>query len=119
MSSHNSSPIPKTRVERVDDKPAHGEVAGTEAHELRLEDAQPDEVAIIPEAGTLEHTGTAISGDVPATVLETSPGSLPGPYSAEFEEKRKADAAPDVVITPGGTQSSDGSESTGTGTANP
>ncbi|QIW97962.1 hypothetical protein AMS68_003480 [Peltaster fructicola] len=37
-------PIPKTVVERVDDKPAHGEVEGTAAHEKRLADAEPDEV---------------------------------------------------------------------------
>lgn len=42
--SSGGPPIPKTVVERVDDKPAHGEVEGTKAHEKRLADAEPDEV---------------------------------------------------------------------------
>lgn len=39
----SGSPVPRTVVERVDSKPAHGEVEGTAAHELRLADAEPDE----------------------------------------------------------------------------
>ncbi|KAK0327321.1 hypothetical protein LTR82_002084 [Friedmanniomyces endolithicus] len=44
------TPVPKTVVERVDEKPAHGEVEGTLAHEMRLADAEPDEVLLAPEA---------------------------------------------------------------------
>lgn len=36
-------------IERVDDKPAHGEVPGTAAFELRKADAEPDEVRKAPE----------------------------------------------------------------------
>lgn len=36
-------------VERVDDKPAHGEVPGTAAYEMRKADAEPDEVIQAPE----------------------------------------------------------------------
>lgn len=43
------SPVPKTVVERVDDKPAYGEVEGTEAKEMRMADAMPDEVRKAPE----------------------------------------------------------------------
>ena len=42
------TPIPKTVVERVDDKPAHGEVKGTEAYEIRRADAEPDEIVRSP-----------------------------------------------------------------------
>jgi len=35
-------PIPVTKVEKVDSKPAHGEIPGTKAFELRRGDAQPD-----------------------------------------------------------------------------
>lgn len=50
------SPVPKTIVERVDDKPAYGEVDGTAAKEMRMADATPDEVRKAPEAArkTLE-----------------------------------------------------------------
>lgn len=42
------TPIPKTVVERVDNKPAHGEVEGTLAKEMRSADAEPDEVRQAP-----------------------------------------------------------------------
>lgn len=38
--------------------------------------------------------------NVPTTLVEESSGDLPGPHSAEFEAKRKADATPDVVVSP-------------------
>ncbi|KAK5134723.1 hypothetical protein LTR08_006238 [Meristemomyces frigidus] len=41
--------IPKVVVERVDDAPAHGEVEGTLAREMRMADAEPDEVRRAPE----------------------------------------------------------------------
>lgn len=47
-STPGGSPIPKTVVERVDDKPAHGEVEGTLAREMRMADAKPDEVRRAP-----------------------------------------------------------------------
>lgn len=45
-----SSPIPRTVVERVDDRPAHGEVEGTAAREMRLADAEPDEIKLVPQS---------------------------------------------------------------------
>ena len=45
------SPVPKTVVERVDLEPAHGEVDGTAAKEMRLADAVPDEVRVAPKGG--------------------------------------------------------------------
>lgn len=44
------SPIPRTVVERVDDRPAHGEVEGTAAREMRLADAEPDEIKLVPQS---------------------------------------------------------------------
>jgi len=52
-STPGDRPIPRTRVERVDSKPSHGEVPGTEAYEKRREDAQPD---IIEEVGDVQGT---------------------------------------------------------------
>lgn len=43
-------PIPKTVVEKVEpDHPSHGEVPGTEAYEIRTQDATPDEVRTAPD----------------------------------------------------------------------
>ena len=39
-----SSSIPKTVVDKVDERPSHGEVEGTLAKEMRSADAAPDEV---------------------------------------------------------------------------
>ena len=35
-------PIPRTVVTRVDSKPSHGEVPGTDAYKIRVADAEPD-----------------------------------------------------------------------------
>lgn len=35
-------PVPRTVITRVDSKPSHGEVPGTEAFEIRKGDAKPD-----------------------------------------------------------------------------
>lgn len=62
-STPGGTPIPKMIVERVDDKPAHGEVPGTAAFEMRKADAEPDEVRQAPEeaSATLERTSTALA----------------------------------------------------------
>lgn len=44
--------IPRTVVERVDDRPAHGEVEGTLAKELRGADAEPDELVVVGDVET-------------------------------------------------------------------
>ncbi|KAM0719806.1 hypothetical protein Q7P37_003940 [Cladosporium fusiforme] len=48
--SGSNSPIPRTVVERVDSRPAHGEVDGTPAKELRMADAEPDEIKLVPQS---------------------------------------------------------------------
>lgn len=42
--SSDQIPVPKTVVTKVDGEPSHGEVPGTEAHEIRKADAEPDAV---------------------------------------------------------------------------
>lgn len=103
MSPTIASPIPKTRVERVDDQPAHGEVPGTEAYKIREGDAAPDEIAIIPEQDSAA-APTAHTADIPTTVVEEAPGDIPGGHTAEFERKREADAQPDQLIGAGGEE---------------
>jgi len=105
--SESGSPIPKTRVERVDDRPAHGEVPGTEAHALREKDAQPDEIALIPSDD--DKSSSSASEDVPATVVEEASGSV-GEHSQEFLDKRQADAAPDVLVGADGIEKSNNDE---------
>lgn len=102
-----TSPIPRTRVEKVDDIPSHGQIPGSPAYEMRKQDAVPDEVAILLEGRlskrdslqNLSHTpgGTPIPRTVVEKIDPTSPshGELPG---TEAYEKRTADAKPDVVL---------------------
>jgi len=40
--SSEEVPVPRTVITRVDSKPAHGEVPGTEAYDMRKGDAEPD-----------------------------------------------------------------------------
>lgn len=123
------SPIPITRVERVDDKAAHGEVPGTPAYNLRTQDAVPDEVEIVPE-GRRPRSGTQsrsrASSMLDASSRPQTPGGSPIPRTivdrvdnkpshGEVEgtlakEMRMADAEPDEVRTPvqGAVASSDG-----------
>ncbi|KAL3450621.1 hypothetical protein BJX65DRAFT_304793 [Aspergillus insuetus] len=102
-----ASPVPRTRVEKVDDTPSHGEIPGTSAYEKRELDAVPDEVEVISRsrspstAGQRRRSLTPGGGTaVPRTVVEKvdpdqpSYGDVPG---TEAYEKRKADAVPDVV----------------------
>jgi hypothetical protein len=119
-----ASPVPKTRVERVDDEPAYGEVPGTQAYQLREGDAAPDEIAVIPEqndADAAPEPSSTTPGTVPVTVVEEAPGGEPSKHSDEFESKREADAAPDVVLKPEGEDKGEtgeeGAGTTGTGVA--
>ncbi|KAI0396067.1 hypothetical protein F5Y17DRAFT_473529 [Xylariaceae sp. FL0594] len=101
------SPIPRTRVERVDDEPAYGEVPGTEAYNKRTEDATPDEIAIIPD----EHSPPPSAnrspspGDrpIPKTVVDET-DDAPGSSTHHYHEHlHQADATPDFVRKPDGT----------------
>ncbi|KAJ4322409.1 hypothetical protein N0V94_002396 [Neodidymelliopsis sp. IMI 364377] len=108
-----TSPIPITRVERVDDEPAHGEVPGTAAYNMRTQDAVPDEVEIVPDgqrSRSASHVsisdrpltpgGTPMS-PIPKTVVEKidpdqpSHGDVPGTLA---HQQRLADAAPDIIV---------------------
>lgn len=108
--SDATSPIPMTRVERVDDSAAYGEVPGTDAYKKRTQDAVPDELEIVPD-GTRSRSASRLSQEdrpltpggtpVPALIVEKvdpdepSYGDVPG---TEAHEKRLADAEPDVVL---------------------
>ncbi|KAH7086033.1 hypothetical protein BKA63DRAFT_500951 [Paraphoma chrysanthemicola] len=105
-----TSPIPITRVERVDDDPAYGEVPGTDAYKKRTQDAVPDEVEIVPEGARSRSASRVSSSDrpltpggtpVPKTVVEKidpsqpSYGDVPGTLA---HQQRLADAEPDIIV---------------------
>lgn len=105
-----TSPIPITRVERVDDEPAHGEVPGTEAYKMRTQDAVPDEVEIVPDGQRSRSTSRVSASDrpltpggtpIPKTIVEKidpdkpSYGDVPGTHAHQL---RLADAQPDVIL---------------------
>lgn len=101
--SPGTSPIPKTRVEKVDDEPSYGEVPGTEAYRMREGDAEPDEIAIQENKSEEETSSDAVpppspgGQPIPKTVVEEVSGTS-GPHSEEYAEKRKADAPADLVL---------------------
>ncbi|KAF7960588.1 hypothetical protein EAE96_000266 [Botrytis aclada] len=108
-----SPTVPTTRIEKVDDEPSYGEVPGTQAYNMRAEDAEPDRVAMAPEFDTIARARRpSTPGDlpIPITVVEKidpdtpSHGEVPG---TPAYEKRKADAVPDLVLdsTPGRSRS--------------
>ncbi|KEQ60165.1 uncharacterized protein M437DRAFT_55106 [Aureobasidium melanogenum CBS 110374] len=101
--------IPVTRVEKVDDEPRHGEVPGTEAYNIRSQDAVPDEIEIVPDGTRSRSTSRVSESDRPVTpggtpvphlVVEKvdpsapSHGDVPG---TDAYEMRTADAQPDEV----------------------
>jgi len=108
QNSGNASPlVPLTRVEKIDDKPSHGEVPGTEAYNKRERDAGPDKVAVVLDANDLELNP---SSPIPKTLgwqpisttlvekmdsFSPSHGEAPGTI---VHEKRAADAVPDMVV---------------------
>lgn len=117
--SGRSSPIPRTRVEKVDHDPRHGDVPGTAAYEIREQDAVPDEIEVVPEGSHSRSQSTADKPDqstltpdtsTPLTLVEkvdpNSPsyGDVPGTFAYE---QRKADAVPDVVTRGSESDSND------------
>ncbi|CAG8277911.1 unnamed protein product [Penicillium olsonii] len=107
--SGRTSPVPRTRVEKVDSDAQLGEVPGTAAFETRGQDAVPDEVEVIPEGTHSQNDSAAGSEDqplesegspIPRTMVEKvdpdepSYGEVPGTLA---NEKRLADAVPDMV----------------------
>ena len=104
------SPVPRTRVEKVDDCPRYGEVPGSPAYLNRASDAVPDEVEVVGDRPLhkdeeAHSTRNSINASpVPRTVVEkidpseASYGETPG---TPAYEARMADSAPDSIIRVG------------------
>lgn len=105
-SPNNASPIPKLRIEKVDNEPSYGEVPGTEAYKLREGDAEPDEIAILPKGNNetegekqekdIKSPSTPGGHPIPKTVVEEAWGN--SEVQSRPETKYKADAAADEVV---------------------
>lgn len=114
--SPSASPIPKLRVEKTSNEPSYGEVPGTEAYKMRQEDAEPDEIAVVPEekkTGDEEKDAappTPGGQPIPRTVVEESSGNSEAQSHPEI--KYTADAPPDLVLKAAGSEE----EQEGTGT---
>jgi hypothetical protein len=105
--SSEKTPVPLTRVERIDDTPAYGEVPGTAAYNMRARDAVPDEVEVVTRSRSASRVNPAdrpIASGLPPVpkivAIKIDPdvrgyGDVPG---TEAYEKRKADAVPDIVL---------------------
>ena len=104
-SSPGGTPIPKTRVEKVDPtSPSHGEIPGTFAHELRKADAVPDAIVKAgdsSQSSTRDRSAVATgnSPSIPTTIVTRvdsmpSHGEVPG---TEAYKIRSSDADPDIV----------------------
>ncbi|KAI1736933.1 hypothetical protein F4680DRAFT_430622 [Xylaria scruposa] len=100
------SPIPRTRVEKVDDEPSYGEVPGTEAYKKRTEDASPDEIAIVRDEQSPPTSRQAIAPGnitIPKTVVDET-DDVPGSSTHDYHEHlHQADATPDIIRKPDGT----------------
>ncbi|KAI0184600.1 hypothetical protein EV127DRAFT_443746 [Xylaria flabelliformis] len=100
------SPIPRTRVEKVDDEPSYGEVPGTEAYKKRTEDASPDEIAIVQDEQSPPTSSQAIAPaniTIPKTVVDET-DDVPGSSTHDYHEHlHQADATPDIIRKPDGT----------------
>ncbi|KIY02592.1 uncharacterized protein Z520_01057 [Fonsecaea multimorphosa CBS 102226] len=103
-----ASPIPKTRIEKVDDEPRYGEVPGTPAYEKRVLDAVPDEVEVVQEgrlskrsSQLLEPPTTPGGTLIPRTVVEKLDPESPSygeiPKTSAYLQRRM-DAVPDVIL---------------------
>ena len=105
--SRPHSPIPTTRVEKIDDEPSYGSVPGTHAYKIRTQDAVPDEVTVMSRRSSVAYQSgeqpplSPGGSEIPRTVVEKvdpddeSYGDVPG---TEAHAKRKADAVPDLIL---------------------
>ncbi|EGC45967.1 conserved hypothetical protein [Histoplasma capsulatum var. duboisii H88] len=109
LRSQTPSPIPRTRVEKIDDSPSYGEVPGSPAYEKRVLDAVPDEIEIIgsrppsrPQSSASIRAALPPNlAPAPRTVVEkidpTSPSYGEEPGTLAYES-HKVDSAPDVIL---------------------
>lgn len=95
-------------MEKVDSEPSYGEVPGTDAYNMRVEDAQPDQIAVMPEdesakpkKSPIDRPLTPGGHPIPITVVERVDASSAPPGGLHGTSPRhvhKADAEPDVIL---------------------
>jgi hypothetical protein len=82
-------PIPITKVEKVDSKPSHGEVPGTEAYEMRKGDAQPDVIEEVGDAPGEKNQVSSTSERLTESGSPTSPAAR-SPHMSHARRKSSA-----------------------------
>lgn len=111
--SRAASPVPRTRVERVDSSAQHGDVPGTSAYTKREQDAVPDEMEVIPEGSESRNRSRAgldlvapESASANPTVPETRLSQVDAGSDEEgtsqprvHHRRSPSDALPDTVET--------------------
>lgn len=91
-------PIPITKVEKVDSKPSHGEVPGTEAYDMRRKDAEPD---IVEEVGDIPGKLLLSSCSSSERLTESgSPTSISDRSSTINNTRRNSLGAKALVVLP-------------------
>lgn len=98
-STPGDRPIPRTRVERIDSKPAHGEVPGTEAYEKRREDAKPDIIEEVEDVQGMSLPSSHMSSEplgspTSQSVRSSSINNTTPKPSSIVESPAPADAVP-------------------------
>ncbi|KAJ2899749.1 hypothetical protein MKZ38_002823 [Zalerion maritima] len=107
-----TSPIPRTRVEKVSDEPSYGEVPGTTAYQLREGDAEPDEIAVIPDevekerqrvrSASIASPPTPGGQPIPKTMLEEAEEAAAAAGEERAHQpptrRHRADSKPDIVV---------------------
>ena len=104
-STPGGSPIPKTVIEKVDPlSPSHGEIPGTDAYNMRAQDAVPDVILQVPgpqiHPADLSESPNSPGGlPIPKTVVtkvDSTPRHGEVPHTEAYHI-RKGDAEPDLV----------------------
>ncbi|KAI5295049.1 hypothetical protein KEM52_002511 [Ascosphaera acerosa] len=114
--ARSTTPVPRTRVERLDSEPSYGEAPGSPAYEKRRLDAVPDQVIVRSRSASQDGragdstaqlsapprppSSTSLAS-VPRTVVEKVDTATPSygedPTSPAYKA-RLADAAPDYIF---------------------
>ncbi|KAL8871586.1 MAG: hypothetical protein Q9174_002610 [Haloplaca sp. 1 TL-2023] len=91
-------PVPTTVVTKVDEEPRHGEVPGTEAYNMRTEDAEPDVVETKGDApglptSVIPRSSLSSPRQRPSAVRRDSPIAADGGFGRMPDESDEASTA--------------------------
>lgn len=100
--SSQDVPVPRTVITRVDSKPAHGEVPGTEAYDIRKGDAEPDVLERKGDVpGKVPHSSWILSSE-PMTESDLPTSSLNRSTRLAFGARRPSLEGASPIAADGG-----------------